>query len=374
MTVRSEPDLPREFDAVVPNALTVRLGVDLPIVQAPMAGSSGVDLAVAVARAGGLGSLPAAMLTAEQLVEQVDEFRRGANAAINVNFFCHHEPQVSRRVLEEWSDSLARFDRELGVDRAAVRTTPRNPFDEDACRLVERCRPEVVSFHFGLPDPKFVERVRATGAVVMSSATTVAEAVWLEAHGCDVVIAQGAEAGGHRGMFLTEDVAAQPGTIALVPRVVDAVDLPVIAAGGIADGRGIAAGLVLGASAVQIGTAYLLCPEALTTPVHRRALAGGSVDDTVVTNVFTGRPARGRRNRLIDELGPLSQHAPPFPTAAAAVAPLRAAAEARGSGDFSPLWSGQAGVPTADVPASDLTRRFMLELDAALANAAGRPA
>ena len=248
MTVRSEPDLPREFDAVVPNALTVRLGVDLPIVQAPMAGSSGVDLAVAVARAGGLGSLPAAMLTAEQLVEQVDEFRRGANAAINVNFFCHHEPQVSRRVLEEWSDSLARFDRELGVDRADVRTAPRNPFDEDACRLVERCRPEVVSFHFGLPDPKFVERVRATGAVVMSSATTVAEAVWLEAHGCDVVIAQGAEAGGHRGMFLTEDVAAQPGTIALVPRVVDAVDLPVIAAGGIADGRGIAAGLVLGAS------------------------------------------------------------------------------------------------------------------------------
>ena len=182
-----------------------------------------------------------------------------------------------------------------------------------------------------------------------------------------MVIAQGAEAGGHRGMFLTEDVAAQPGTIALVPRVVDAIDLPVIAAGGIADGRGLAAALVLGASAAQIGTAYLLCPEALTSPVHRHALARGGGDDTVLTNVFTGRPARGRRNRLIDEVGPMAELAPPFPTAAAAVAPLRAAAEARGSGDFSPLWSGQGGATTADVPAEELTRRFMHELELALA-------
>ena len=348
----------------------VRLGVALPIVQAPMAGSSGVDLAVAVARAGGLGSLPAAMLTPEQLTEQVDTFRLAVNAPVNVNFFCHREPEASDRELDAWSDAVARFDHQLGIDRSTVRPgAPRNAFGEDACRAVERCRPEVVSFHFGLPDARFVERVRATGAVVMSSATTVAEAVWLEAHGCDVVIAQGAEAGGHRGMFLTDDVAAQPGTIALVPRVVDAVDLPVIAAGGIADGRGVAASLVLGASAAQIGTAYLLCPEALTTPVHRRALGGGSVDDTVLTNVFTGRPARGRRNRLVDEIGPMSELAPPFPTAAAALAPLRAAAEALDSGDFSPLWSGQAGVATADVSAYDLTRRFMDDAEAVLGNA-----
>ena len=284
-----------------------------------------------------------------------------------MNFFCHVEPQVSPRELDEWSDAVARFDDELEVERAtAPPVAPRSSFGEDECRAVERSRPEVVSFHFGLPDSRFVERVRATGAVVLSSATTVAEAVWLEAHGCDVVIAQGAEAGGHRGMFLTEDIAAQPGTIALVPRVVDAVDLPVIAAGGIADGRGVAAALVLGASAAQIGTAYLLCPEALTSAVHRHALAGGSVDDTVVTNVFTGRPARGRRNRLINEVGPIAELAPPFPTAAAAVAPLRAAAEALGSGDFSPLWSGQAGAATADVPAYELTRRFMNELEGAL--------
>ncbi len=339
--------------------LTDRLGIELPIVQAPMAGASGVALAVAVARAGGLGSLPSAMLTSEQLAAQIDEFRHATEAPLNVNFFCHEEPQVSRAEFDEWSRALSRFDDELGVDRAdAPAGAPRIAFDEDACQLVERSRPEVVSFHFGLPAPELVDRVRATGATVMASATTVAEAIWLESHGCDVVIAQGAEAGGHRGMFLTADVAAQPGTMALVPRVIDAVTVPVIAAGGIADGRSVAAALVLGASAVQIGTAYLLCPEALTSPVHRRALTG-TFDDTVLTNVFTGRPARGRRNRIVDELGPISSVAPAFPTAGSAVAPLRAAAEAIGSGDFSPLWSGQAGVMVGDVPAGELTRELI---------------
>lgn len=340
--------------------LTARLGIGLPIVQAPMAGSSGVALAIAVARAGGLGSLPAAMLSGDQLAEQIDEFRKATDAPVNVNFFCHTPPSVTTAQLDAWVESVSRFDVELGVDRSGgVPGALRHPFDDDACRLVEQLRPEVVSFHFGLPAPDLVDRVRATGAVVISSATTVAEACWLESHGCDVVIAQGAEAGGHRGMFLTEDVDAQPGTMALLPRVVDAVAVPVIAAGGIADGRGIAASFMLGASAVQLGTAYLLCPEALTSAVHRRALAGGSVDDTVLTNVFTGRPARGRRNRIINELGPMAADAPAFPVAGAAVAPLRAAAEATGSGDFSPLWSGQAGVMTPDVPAARLTVDLM---------------
>jgi nitronate monooxygenase len=354
----------------VSDELSARLGIEFPIVQAPMAGCSGVALAVAVAQAGGLGSLPAAMLTSEQFADQIDEFRHATQAPLNANFFCHVDPQVSGAQLEAWSESLSRFDAEFGVDRArASPGAPRHPFDDDACKLVERSRPEVVSFHFGLPAPELVDRVRATGAVVLSSATTVAEAIWLESHGCDVVIAQGAEAGGHRGMFLTTDVAAQPGTMALVPRVVDAVAVPVIAAGGIADGRGVAAALVLGASAVQLGTAYLLCPEALTPPTHRRALAGGSIDDTVLTNVFTGRPARGRRNRLIDEVGPMSSDAPAFPMAGAAVAPLRAAAEGTGSGDFSPLWSGQAGVMTSGVPAADLTREIMAGAHQALRNA-----
>ena len=342
--------------------------------QAPMAGASGVALAVAVAQAGGLGSLPAAMLTSEQLAEQIDEFRRCDAGAAERQLLL---PRAHRR-FHARSSTRGR-NRSRASTRSSVSTEhvlssgpPRHPFDDEACRLVERCRPEVVSFHFGLPAPELVDRVRATGAVVMSSATTVAEAVWLESHGCDVVIAQGAEAGGHRGMFLTADVAAQPGTMALVPRVVDAVTVPVIAAGGIADGRGVAAALVLGASAVQIGTAYLLCPEALTSPVHRRALAGGSIDDTVLTNVFTGRPARGRRNRLIDELGPMSSDAPAFPTAAPPSPRCEPRRKQTGSGDFSPLWSGQAGVMTSDVPAGELTRELMAGARAALADAASR--
>jgi len=349
----------------------VRLGIELPVVQAPMAGSSGVALAVAVASAGGLGSLPAAMLTSRQLEDQIEEFRQATAAPLNVNFFCHASPAVPPAQLEAWSDSLSRYDAELGVSRGPGPSgPPRLPFDDDACGVVERRRPEVVSFHFGLPAPALVERVRSTGAVVLSSATTVAEAIWLEGHGCDVIVAQGAEAGGHRGMFLTSDVAAQPGTMALVPRVVDAVAVPVIAAGGIADGRGIAAALTLGASAVQIGTAYLLCPEALTSSVHRRALAGGGADDTVLTNVFTGRPARGRRNRLVDEIGPMAADAPAFPLAGGAVAPLRAAAESSGSGDFSPLWSGEAAVKNPDVPAGELTRLLMANARDVLARAA----
>ena len=339
-----------------------RLGIEIPIVQAPMAGAGGVALAIAVAQAGGLGSLPAAMLSSTTLAEQIDEFRRATDAALNVNFFCHELPEVSPSELDAWAERLSRFDAELAVDRSSAPAgPPRRPFDDEACRIVEEYRPEVVSFHFGLPAPKLVERVRRSGAIVMSSATIQAEAVWLERHGCDVVIAQGAEAGGHRGMFLTTDVAAQPGTMALLPRVIEAVGVPVIAAGGLADGRAIAAAFVLGAAAVQLGTAYLLCPEALTTPVHRGALAGGSVDDTVLTNVLTGRPARSRRNRVIDELGPMAAEAPAFPTAGAALAPLRAAAEAAGSGDFSPLWSGQAGVVTSGVPAGRLTRDLIAD-------------
>ena len=339
-----------------------RVGIEIPIVQAPMAGSGGVALAIAVAQAGGLGSLPAAMLTMTGLAEQIDEFRRATDAPLNVNFFCHELPEVSPAELEAWAATVSRFDADLAVDRSSTPVGPaRRPFDDEACRIVEKARPEIVSFHFGLPAQELVERVRRTGAIVMSTATIRAEAIWLEEHGCDMVIAQGAEAGGHRGMFLTTDVAAQPGTMALLPRVVDAVGVPVIAAGGLADGRAIAAAFVLGAAAVQLGTAYLLCPEALTTHVHRSALTGGSVDDTVLTNVLTGRPARSRRNRIIDELGPMSAEAPPFPAAGAALVPLRAAAEAVGSGEFSPLWTGQAGVMTTDVQAGQLTRDLIAD-------------
>lgn len=349
MTLRPNPwPLPGVFD---------RLRLTLPIVQAPMAGAQGVGLAVAVSQAGGLGSLPCAMLTEDQVAEQVAAFRAASAGPLNLNFFCHQPPSPDGAREQAWRDRLAPYYRELQIDPAApIPASSRAPFNERFCAVVEAVRPEVVSFHFGLPDPALLARVKATGAVVFSSATTVAEAVWLEQHGCDVVIAQGAEAGGHRAIFLGDNVHTQPGLFALLPQVVDAVKLPVIAAGGIADTRGVAAALALGASAVQIGTAYLFCPEATVSAVHRTALLTARDDQTALTNLFTGRPARGLMNRVMRELGPLSDLAPAFPTAGGALAPLRAATEAQGRSDFMPLWAGQAAA---------LGRRSAHGLDAA---------
>jgi NAD(P)H-dependent flavin oxidoreductase YrpB (nitropropane dioxygenase family) len=237
----------------------------------------------------------------------------------------------------------------------------RAPFDGAMADIVDEYHPEVVSFHFGLPEAALLARVRASGAKILSSATTVDEARWLEARGCDAIVAQGFEAGGHRGHFLSEEIATQVGTIALVPQVVDAVKVPVIAAGGIADARGIVAAFALGAAAVQLGTVYLFCPEARVAPPHRAALQETRDDASVLTNVFTGRPARGIVNRVVRDLGPISPLAPAFPLAAGAIAPLRAAAERTGSGDFTPLWSGQAARLGRALPAGELTRQLAAE-------------
>lgn len=319
------------------------LRIRLPIIQAPMAGAQGVELAIAVGRAGGLGSLPCAMLTPAQVREQVLAFRAACDGPVNLNFFCH-QPPVPDPVREAaWRERLAPVYREWGLGPdTPVPVSNRAPFDTGFCEVVEALKPEVVSFHFGLPAPALLARVKATGAVVLSSATTAAEARWLAQHGCDAIIAQGAEAGGHRGMFLDEDIARQPGTLALVPQVVDAVPVPVIAAGGIADGRGLAAALMLGASAVQVGTAYLHGPQSRIAAPHRQALATAADNSTALTNVFTGRPARGVLNRAMRELGPMAATAPAFPLAGGALAPLRAVSESQGSGDFMPLWAGQS--------------------------------
>ena len=221
--------------------------------------------------------------------------------------------------------------------------------------MLAQFKPPVVSFHFGLPSKELLDRVRQWRPAIISSATTVDEARWLEAQGADAIIAQGVEAGGHRGMFLSDDLTTQVGTLALVPQIVRAVSVPVIAAGGIADSAGAGAALALGAAGVQIGTAYLLCPEATTTRVHREALASPRARHTALTNVFTGRPARGILNRLMAELGPISSGAPAFPLAAAAVMPLRSKAESRGSGDFSPMWAGQNTSGCRNIPAAELT-------------------
>lgn len=344
------------------------VGTELPIVLAPMAGPGAAELAIAVAEAGGLGSLPCAMLTPEQIRQNLEIIRQRTSRPINVNFFCHTPPVPDAARAQRWKARLAGYYRELGVDPDAPVAAPaRAPFDEAACALMEEFRPKVVSFHFGLPEAQLLERVKKAGSLVMASATTAEEARWLESRGCDAIIAQGNEAGGHRGMFLTNDVSAQAGTFALVPQVVDAVKVPVIAAGGITDSRGIAAAFALGAAAAQVGTAYLFCPEAKVPPPHRAALKSARDDGTALTNLFTGRPARGIINRLMREVGPMSADAPQFPLATGAVQPLRAKAEAQGSGDFSPLWAGQAAALGREMPAGELTRTLAREAQARLA-------
>jgi nitronate monooxygenase len=330
---------------------------EFPIVLAPMAGVMDADLVIAVAQGGALGSLPCAMISAEKAREQVSIIRQRVSAPINLNFFCHEPVEADPAREAGWKRQLEAYHQELGLDPAApVNAANRAPFDAVFCELIEELKPEVVSFHFGLPDQALLRRVKAAGCLVMGSATIVREAIWLEENGADVIIAQGAEAGGHRGMFLTDSIAEQPGTFALVPQVVDAVKVPVIAAGGIADGRGIAAAFALGAAGVQIGTAYLRCPESKVSAPARVALAQARDDCTVITNVMTGRPARGVPNRVMREVGPISPHAPPFPHAATALGPLKAAAEKLGRVDFTNLWAGQAVRMGKDMPAAELTR------------------
>lgn len=331
-------------------------GVELPIVQAPMAGSSGSAMAIAVANAGGLASLPCAALSLDQVREEVALIRQNTSAPLNLNFFCHQPPAADPARDVSWKNTLKNYYTELGADfEAPTPVSARAPFDNASCHLVEELKPEVVSFHFGLPEQALLDRVKATGAKVISSATTVDEAVWLEQHGCDAIIAMGYEAGGHRGMFLSEDLYTQVGTLALVPQVVDAVSVPVIAAGGIGDARGIVAAFALGASAVQLGTAYLFCPEAKVTAPHYQALRSAKESQTALTNLFTGRPARGIVNRIMRELGPINDAAPAFPLAGGALIPLRAKSEPQGSGDFMNLWAGQAVGLKHELPAGVLT-------------------
>jgi nitronate monooxygenase len=322
-----------------------------------MAGAQGSALAIAVSNAGGLGSLPCAMLDAQAMRKELEAIRSQTTKPYNVNFFCHVQPTADEAREAAWRAALAPYYKEFGIDPASIAAGPaRLPFSKEAAEVLEEFKPAVVSFHFGLPAPELVARVKRWGAKVLGSATTVDEARWLEAHGADAVIAQGSEAGGHRGIFLSEDLNTQVTTFALVPQVVKAVKVPVIAAGGIADRKGVAAALALGATAAQVGTAYLLCPEATTSKVHRAALKSDANRVTALTNLFTGRPARGIVNRLMRELGPLSAKLPAFPLATAALAPLRAKAESQGSGDFSPLWSGQNPSGCKEIPAAALTR------------------
>ncbi len=335
------------------------LGIQIPIIQAPMAGVQGSALAVAVSNAGGLGSLPCAMLGLDAMCHELAAIKAQTSKPFNVNFFCHAPPTPNAEREAAWRLTLAPYYNEHGIDADTIPAGPgRLPFTAEAADVLGEFKPAVVSFHFGLPSFELLSRVKAWGAKILSSATTVEEALWLEAHGVDAVIAQGLEAGGHRGIFLSDDLTSQVGTLALLPQIVRAVKLPVIAAGGIVDARGVAAAIALGAAGVQIGTAYLLCNEATTSAVHRAALKSDAARHTALTNLFTGRPARGIVNRIMKELGPINAAAPAFPLATAAIAPLRASAESKGSGDFSPLWSGQNASGCKEIPAAQLTREL----------------
>ena len=347
------------------SAMTLQqlLGTELPIIQAPMAGVQDSALAVAVSNAGGLGSLPCAMLSPEALRKELTAMKALTGKPINVNFFCHTPPAPSAEREAAWRALLAPYFKEFGIDADKIPAGPgRSPFTAEAADVLNDFKPAVVSFHFGLPSAELLARVRGWGSKIFSSATTVDEARWLEAQGVDAVIAQGLEAGGHRGIFLSEDLSTQVGTFALLPQIVRKVKVPVVAAGGIADAKGVAAAMALGAAGVQIGTAYMLCREATTSAVHRAALKSDAARHTALTNLFTGRPARGIMNRIMKELGATSTAAPAFPLAGAAIAPLRAKAESQGSGDFSPLWSGQNASGCKEVPAGELTRELAANL------------
>jgi nitronate monooxygenase len=335
------------------------LGLEFPLIQAPMAGVQGSAMAIAVSNAGALGSLPCAMLSPETLRAELQAIKAASRKPFNVNFFCHVPPLPDAQRESAWRQALSPYYREFSVSADAIAAGPgRAPFSVAIADVLEEFAPPVVSFHFGLPEPALLERVRRWGSRILASATTLEEALWLEARGVDAVIAQGLEAGGHRGNFLTESLSTQVGSFALVPQLVHALNVPVIAAGGIADARGVAAAMALGADGVQVGTAYLLCPEATTSAVHRAALKSAAATSTALTNLFSGRPARGIMNRAMRELGPMSALAPEFPLATPAIAVLRAKAEAQGRGDFSPLWSGQNPHGCKEIPAAELTREL----------------
>ena len=339
------------------------LGTQFPIIQAPMAGVQDSALAIAVSNGGGLGSLPCAMLTSEKLRAELTLIKSQTKNPFNVNFFCHRQPQANTEREQKWLNILEPYFKEFGLSSADItKGAGREPFSEETAEILAEFKPSIVSFHFGLPSSSLLSRVREWDATILASATTIEEAEWLEANGADAVIAQGIEAGGHRGMFLSEDLSTQIERFALVTRLIEQVKLPVIAAGGISSAKEVADAISMGASAVQLGTAYLLCPETKTSQIHRATLKSEAAKKTVLTNIFSGRPARGIVNRLIREIGPVNSDTPEFPLAAAAVTSLRKKAEAMGSGDFSPLWCGQNAGGCREIPAAELTKLLAAEL------------
>jgi nitronate monooxygenase len=346
------------------------LGIEHPIIQAPMAGSDTPALAAAVANAGGLGSIGCAVMSPEQFSAVYAETRVATNRALNMNFFAHAVPGDDEQKAARARALLTPFFMEFDLGEVPEVIETFFPFGEAVFEAITEARPRVVSFHFGRPQARFVTALKDAGTVILCTATTPAEARDLEASGVDAIIAQGWEAGGHHGYYLTPK-GAQTGTMALVPQIVDAVGLPVIAAGGIADGRGIAAALALGAAGVQIGTAFLTTAEAGISAPHRAALMASDGSDTRPTRAFTGRPARGVVNRYMAAMAAHEDALPDFPLMNTVTGPLREASAGAGSPDFISLWSGQAVGLNRETTAAALVERLVAETQEALGRITG---
>ena len=339
------------------NALTERLNLEFPILQAPMGSASTPALAAAVTNAGGLGGLGMWNRTAEQAARRIAGFRQQSGGSLNVNYPIWPDPRCVPEIADAMRRHLEPQYQAHGLGPVPPPQGMVSDVGPDHIALLLETRPQAVSFHFGLPDPDIIQALKDAGIFIMSSATTVGEARLLEQSGVDAIIAQGIEAGGHRATFTDIDIGMQPGLFALLPQMADAVAVPVIAAGGVADGRTAAAAFMLGASAVQLGTAFLRCEEAEVRDAHRAALAEADDACTVVTAVISGRPCRYIRNTMIDDLVASGLQPLPVPAQQSLTQPLAAS----GDRDWTALTCGQSAALTRDTTAAELVERLAEE-------------
>jgi len=347
------------------DSITDLLGIEHPIIQAPMVGVSTTKLAAAVSNAGGLGSIGIGASTVEQARALIAETRALTERPFNVNLFCHRPAVADAERERAWLAHLRPFFEEFGAMPPSGLTEIYRSFlaDPQMLEMLLAERPAVVSFHFGLPPQAWIDALQATGIRLLASATSLEEAVLVEHAGIDAVVAQGIEAGGHRGVFAPEQGDAGIGTLALVRLIAGHISLPLIAAGGIMDGQGIVAALALGAAAVQLGTAFVLCPESAANAAYREAMKSERAQRTQITAAISGRPARGLVNRLFTEVGaPGAPALPDYPIAYDAAKALHAAASASGSNDFAVQWAGQGAPLARAMPAATLIEELLKEM------------
>ncbi len=336
------------------NNFTKALNIKYPIIQAPMASAASIELASEVSNAGGLGSLGLSYHKIENILPDYKKILSKTNHSINLNFMTHKEPSKNDIKAKKYMNEVKKYYEEYKVAEIPNLINTTETFNKEHLELLLEMNPKIVSFHFGLPQQDYIQSIKNQNIYIISSATTVKEAKILEDSGADAIIAQGYEAGGHRGTFASSYKEGEIGLFSLLPQVVEATSVPVIAAGGIANGKGIAAALMLGAQGVQIGTAFLSCPEASVHPLWKDAISNASTRDTRITSAFTGRPARGIVNRLVIDMENKNDIIPDFPTVGSVIKPLANIAATNGKDDFLSLWAGQSAPMNRNISASEL--------------------